>query len=81
MKSDLEKALANVPVINLKSFKENSVNALMEKYNICGSVKAKAVYWMLKTAVENNQLDTSKIVLEASSGNTAISLAYFSKLF
>lgn len=36
---------------------------------------------MLKKAIEWGELTTDKIILEASSGNTAISLAYLSNLF
>jgi len=43
---------------------------------MCGSIKVKTVYWILKKAIERWKLDKSKIILEASSGNTAISLSY-----
>ncbi|MCT4617735.1 MAG: pyridoxal-phosphate dependent enzyme [Candidatus Gracilibacteria bacterium] len=80
MKIDIEKALKNVPIVSLCD-KNNDTYALMEKYNICGSIKAKVSYFMIKTALKEGKLDKNKILLEASSGNTAIALAYFGKIF
>jgi len=80
MKIDIEKALKNVPIVSLCD-KNNDTYALMEKYNICGSIKAKVSYFMIKTALEDWSLDKNKILLEASSGNTAIALAYFWNIF
>lgn len=81
MKLDIEKLLMEVPITRINHIENNEVYALLEKFNMCGSIKVKTVYWILKRAIERGELDKSKIVLEASSGNTAISLAYLSNLF
>jgi cysteine synthase B len=81
MKLDIEKLLMEVPITRINHIQDNEVYALLEKFNMCGSIKVKTVYWILKRAMERNELDKSKIVLEASSGNTAIALAYLSNLF
>jgi cysteine synthase len=41
-----------VPVIRINNIKNNEVYALLEKYNIVGSVKIKTVYRILKDAYE-----------------------------
>ncbi|MFA5916662.1 MAG: pyridoxal-phosphate dependent enzyme [Candidatus Gracilibacteria bacterium] len=81
MKLNIEKLLMEVPITKINHIQDNEVYTVLEKFNMCGSIKVKAVYWILKKALEEGKLDKSKIVLEASSGNTAISLAYLSNLF
>lgn len=79
---NIEKLIQTVPLIRLKEkFSNNQVYGLMEKFNICWSVKVKTVYWILKTAIENWQLTKDKTILEASSWNTAISLAYLANAY
>ena len=81
MKLDIEKLLKTVPITKINHIENNEVYTLLEKFNMCGSIKVKPVYWILKTAIENGELTKDKIVLEASSWNTAISIAYLSNLF
>ncbi len=76
MQLNIEWLLMKVPVVQLKNIKENNIYSLLEKYNIVWSVKVKTVYRILKDAFEKWLLDKNKIILEASSGNTAIALAY-----
>ena len=81
MKVDIEKLLKEVPITRIQHIEDNDVYAVLEKFNMCWSIKVKPVYWILKRAIERWELDKSKIVLEASSWNTAISLSYLSNLF
>lgn len=81
MKLDVEKLLMEVPITRIKHIKDNDVYVLLEKFNMCWSIKVKTVYWILKEAIKKGNLDKQKTILEASSGNTAISLAYLSNLF
>jgi cysteine synthase len=77
----IEKLLQTVPVAKINQIKDNTVYTLLEKFNLCGSIKVKPVYWMLKKAYENGKLTNNKEILEASSGNTAIALAYMGGIF
>ncbi|MDD2486904.1 MAG: pyridoxal-phosphate dependent enzyme [Candidatus Gracilibacteria bacterium] len=81
MKVNIEKLLIEVPITKIQGIQKNEVYALLEKFNIGGSIKIKTVYWILKKAIESGELNSNKIILEASSGNTAISLAYLANLF
>jgi len=81
MKINIEWLLSTVPVIRINNIKNNEVYALLEKYNIVGSVKIKTVYRILKDAYEKWLLKKNMIILEASSWNTAIALAYLGNLF
>ncbi len=81
MKLNIEKLLKTVPITQIQHITDNEVYTLLEKFNMCGSIKVKPVYWILKNALTSGKLTKDKIVLEASSWNTAISLAYLSNLF
>ncbi len=81
MELNIEKLLMEVPITKINHIQENEVFAVLEKFNMCGSIKVKPVYWILKNAIEKWELTSEKIILEASSGNTGISLAYLSNLF
>jgi len=81
MKVNIEKLLKTVPVTRINQIVDNEVYTLLEKFNMCGSIKVKPVYWIMKKAIESGELTKDKIVLEASSWNTAISIAYLANLF
>ncbi len=78
---NIENLLKEVPITEIASIKDNKVYSLLEKFNMCGSVKIKTVYWIFKKAIEKWKLNKSKIILEASSWNTAISLSYLAWAF
>jgi cysteine synthase len=63
------------------SLVDNTVYTVLEKFNLCGSIKVKPVYWMLKKALERGDLSEGNTILEASSGNTAIALSYLGGIF
>jgi cysteine synthase B len=77
----VEKLLQTVPIAQIKHVEDNVLYTMLEKFNLCGSVKVKPVYWMIKKALESGGLCDGKTILEASSGNTAISLAYIGGIF
>ncbi|MDM8546882.1 PLP-dependent cysteine synthase family protein [Candidatus Venteria ishoeyi] len=77
----IEQLLKTVPIAQIRQIQENTVYTILEKFNLCGSIKVKPVYWMLKKALERGDLSNGKKILEASSGNTAIALSYMGKIF
>jgi len=81
MNLNIEKLLMEVPITKINHIENNEVFALLEKFNMCWNIKVKTVYWIIKKAIERKELDKNKTILEASSGNTAISLAYLANLF
>jgi cysteine synthase B len=83
MKEDfpIEKLLQTIPIAQINHITNNTVYTLLEKFNLCGSIKVKPVYWMLKKACERNDLVKGQEILEASSGNTAIALSYMAGIF
>lgn len=67
----LESKIGNTPVI-----KVGDVYAKLEGKNPAGSVKDRAGFYIVKDAVERGLIDEGGVVVEATSGNTGIGLAY-----
>jgi cysteine synthase B len=68
--------VGNTPLIKLQRLGDNLLGKA-EYLNPTGSVKDRAGSQMLKSAVESGALTQGKEILDASSGNTGISLAAF----
>ena len=84
-KVDVNK-LGNTSIIRLKNIEKKynlnvSLYAKNESENPTGSVKDRAVYQMLLDGVNAGTLKEGSTVIEATSGNTGISLAAFGPLF
>jgi len=78
----LERQVGNTPLYQIKKLysKPNvSILAKQEWKQIGGSVKARAAYNIIRAAIENGQLSTNKILLDATSGNTGIAYASIAK--
>lgn len=52
-----------------------SIYAKIEYYNLTGSIKDRVAYYMLRSATEKGLLKENTPIVEATSGNTGISLA------
>src|SRR5579872_4292858 len=52
----------------------------LEGFNPTGSIKDRACVFMLRSALENGELTAGKSVLDASSGNFACALAFYSRM-
>ncbi len=71
-------AIGNTPLVELTSLSPGKglrIFAKMEGFNPTGSLKDRIVKYMLEKAERNGDLTKDKILLEATSGNTGISLA------
>lgn len=55
--------------------KENMIYTKLESYNLTGSIKDRVAYYILNKAMERNELKPGMVIVEATSGNTGISLA------
>ena len=64
--------IGNTPMIQLG---ESDVYVKLEGFNPGGSVKDRAVLWMLKKAMERGEVTPDSVLIEATSGNTGIALA------
>ncbi len=70
--------IGNTPLIEITNLNGNSNVKILGKFegaNPGGSVKDRPAYYMIKKAEETGELNHNKTILEATSGNTGISLA------
>lgn len=70
--------IGNTPVYQLPG---TSIYLKLEKYNLGGSVKDRAVLGMLLEAKEQGKLNENSIIVEATSGNTGIATALLASIF
>lgn len=72
------KNIGNTPMIKLEyEYKEktNFIYAKLEYYNLTGSIKDRVAYYMIQNAKKRGALKEGQPIIEATSGNTGISLA------
>ncbi len=75
--------IGNTPLVELSSLSPRKglrIFAKLEGCNPTGSLKDRIVKYMLEKAEQNGELTKDKVLLEATSGNTGISLAMIGML-
>lgn len=78
------KHIGNTPMIRLTYKLEDKINYVytkLESYNPTGSIKDRVAYYMLTKAMQRGKLKENMPIVEATSGNTGISLAAFGAYF
>ena len=73
-----KEVIGNTPMIKIKyKFKgeERYIYTKLEYYNITGSIKDRVAYYIIKNAKERGNLKDNMAIVEATSGNTGISIA------
>ena len=81
-KYDLLRLIGETPLIELKSLRTDSgvrFYAKLEGQNPSGSIKDRIALSMVMSAEKSGQLHKGQTIVEASSGNTAIALAFVAK--
>ena len=61
--------------------KEKYFYAKLESYNLTGSIKDKVAYYIINEAYKNGELKQGQEIVEATSGNTGISLSALGRYF
>ena len=82
--SNLDRLIGNTPMIKIKYRYENRegyVYAKLEYYNYTGSIKDRLAYYIIKKSKEEKVLKEKQAIVEATSGNTGISLAALGAYF
>jgi cysteine synthase B len=76
--------VGNTPIVELQHLNSNpkvKIFAKLEGNNPGGSVKDRPALNMIKCALERREIDKNSKLIEATSGNTGISLALIARLF
>ncbi len=80
----MEKTIGNTPLIKIQyeyKGKINYIYAKLESYNLTGSIKDRVAYYIITKAKQRGTLKQQMPIIEATSGNTGISLAALGKYF
>lgn len=80
--NDITALVGETPLVTLDRLfgNRNMVLAKLEQYNPCGSVKDRAALAMIDNAVESGKLGPEGTIIEATSGNTGIALAFIAAI-
>lgn len=70
--------IGNTPLYHVEN---TNVYVKLEKYNIGGSVKDRAVLGMLEKAMERKEITSDTVLVEATSGNTGVALAMLGAVY
>ena len=76
--------IGNTPLIKIKykyNEKENYIYTKLESYNLTGSIKDRVAYYIINQAYKEGKLKKGMEIVEATSGNTGISLAAMGAFF
>ena len=73
-----KKLIGNTPMIKINyeyKEKQKSIYAKIEYFNLTGSIKDRVAYYIIENAKRRGELEEGMPIIEATSGNTGISLA------
>ena len=81
---ELEKYIGNTKMVLAESLMKkynlkSNIYLKLEKDNYSGSIKDRIVYYIIKDGIEKGLINEDTIIVEATSGNTGISVAAISK--
>lgn len=80
----MKELIGNTPLIKIKYKYQNQIKnvyAKLEYYNLTGSIKDRMAYYIILKSYQNNKLKQNQPIIEATSGNTGISLAAIGAYF
>ena len=72
--------IGDTPMIKLNNIGNSNLYVKLEKYNPAGSIKDRAVYYMVENLEKNGLLKKGDVLVEATSGNTGIALSMIGSL-
>lgn len=81
IKKSLLELIGNTPLVELSNFNEKNnaratIIAKLESFNPLGSAKDRISYAMIESAFEQGKINSGTTIIEPTSGNTGIGLAY-----
>jgi cysteine synthase A len=81
IKKSLTDLIGNTPMLEIENYNKQSnvdatIIAKLEYFNPGGSVKDRVGYAMIKDAEDNGLLNKDSVIIEPTSGNTGIALAF-----
>ncbi len=80
MNKTIRKLIGNTPLIKTIYYGQ-IVYIKLEMFNLTGSIKDRMALYIIEQARKNKQLNTGSTIIEATTGNTGISLAALSNIY
>ena len=80
----LDRLIGNTPMVKIKYQYQGEIRSVyikLEYYNFTGSIKDRLAYYLIKKSKEMKLLQDNQPIVEATSGNTGISLAAIGAYF
>lgn len=72
--------IGNTPIVDITDYFEvnskTKVYVKLEMFNPAGSIKDRAALAMIKSGIKDNKISNNTVIIEPTSGNTGIGLAY-----
>lgn len=80
--SNFSQAIGNTPLVKINNLLKNEtkIYAKVESMNPLSSIKDRAALFMIEEAEKRGSLTTGTVIIEPTSGNTGIGLAYISAI-
>jgi cysteine synthase A len=81
---NMSELVGKTPVVRIKKLNpvtSNKIFAKIEFFNPLHSVKDRTAYGMIKKAIEDGKIKSGSTVIEPTSGNTGIALAWLSRIY
>lgn len=75
--------VGNTPLVNLKKLSKeynNNIYVKLESFNLTGSIKDRIVKFIILDEIKKGNLKEKGYIIASTSGNTGISIAFFSRL-
>ncbi len=84
--SSWDRLIGQTPIIELKKMRQkyafsSHIFAKLEGFNLGGSIKSRAAYYIINDAIERNMINKETVVIEATSGNMGISLSLICSIY
>lgn len=75
---DITAAVGYTPLVQINKLGSNktAILAKLESFNPCGSIKDRIALSMIEAAEKNGKIKTDTVIIEPTSGNTGIGLAF-----
>jgi cysteine synthase A len=79
---DATELIGDTPIVRLsRLFPQHDVLAKLEGFNPVGSIKDRPACYMIKSALKRGEVTSKTVVVESSSGNLGLALAFICKFY
>ena len=76
--SNILETIGQTPIVKINSLNSDNVFVKLEYFNPASSIKDRAAYNILKSALDRGEINKETVIIEATSGNMGIGLALVS---